>query len=371
MSEYDRGELVASRVKRIFSRIDDGVDLFVFANSTEPHIDLSFMYAAGLTDGLFEGCAVFGYPDGHAELATSALEEETAKRSGLPLHVFSKKAEREDAYRRLLKGHRIIGLNFAEITHRAVEELRSFAPKARFADVSNAVMKARLVKEPEEVEHIRNAARIASRSFEDILPAIKPGRRESDVAADLVYAMQRRGASGASFRTIVGSGPNSAEPHYTAGPRKIRKGDFIVIDFGALYHHYCSDVTRTVVVGKATQKQRDIYDTVRRAQESSMRKMRPGARAKAVDAAARSLIDATEYNGRFIHGLGHSIGLAVHDGGGIGPTSDIVLRRDMVFTNEPGIYLPGFGGVRIEDDVLITANGPRLLSTAPRDLIEV
>jgi len=144
-----------------------------------------------------------------------------------------------------------------------------------------------------------------------------------------------------------------------------------VLDFGARYEHYCSDVTRTVVVGKATPKQRDIYETVRRAQSESMKRMRPGVKAKAVDGIARSLIDASPYKGRFIHGLGHSVGLAVHDGGGMNQASDLVLRANMVFTNEPGIYLPGFGGVRIEDDVLITTNGPKLLSTVTRDLIEL
>lgn len=191
------------------------------------------------------------------------------------------------------------------------------------------------------------------------------------MAADLVYAMQKRGASGASFRTIVGSGPNSAEPHYTAGPRKIRRGDFIVMDFGARYSHYCSDVTRTVVVGKATAKQRDVYETVRRAQSQSLKMMRPRVKAKSVDAVARRIIDGSPYRGRFIHGLGHSIGLAVHDGGGMNQASEIVLRKNMVFTNEPGIYLPGYGGVRIEDDVLIDAAGPTLLSTGHRGLIEV
>ena len=362
---------MTSRIRRIFSGIEDGVDLVVFSNSTEPHIDISFLYATGLTDGLFEGCAGFCYPDGRAEILTSALEEETAKKSGLPLHVFRSREEREEAFKAKLRGHRKVGLNFAEITHKAAEELRKFAPKTKFVDVSQAVMKARLVKDSRELEYLRAAAKIASRAFVEILPSITPGRKESEIAADLVYAMQRKGATGASFRTIVGSGPNSAEPHYTAGPRKIRKGDFIVIDFGARYNHYCSDVTRTVVVGKATEKQRNIYETVRRAQGESLKRMRPGVKAKAVDTVARNVIDGTEYRGRFIHGLGHSVGLAVHDGGGMNQASDLVLRKNMVFTNEPGIYLPGFGGVRIEDDVLITGGAPKLLSTAPRDLFEL
>jgi Xaa-Pro dipeptidase len=285
--------------------------------------------------------------------------------------VFRSREERETEMKKLLRGHRRIGINFAEITHRAVEELRRLAPKAKFPDVSQAVVATRLVKDEAEIALLRRSARIASESFVDVLPEVRPGRVESAIAAKLVYTMQEKGATGASFHTIVGSGPNSAEPHYTAGPRKIRKGDFIVIDFGAKYRMYCSDVTRTVVVGRATEKQRDIYETVRRAQSESMKRMRPGVKAKSVDTAARSVIDATVYKGRFIHGLGHSVGLAVHDGGGINQASDIVLRSNMVFTNEPGIYLPGYGGVRIEDDVLITPAGPKLLSTAPRELLEV
>ncbi len=360
-----------SRIRRIFSHIDNGVDVIVFANATEPHVDISFLYATGFTDGLFEGCAAFCHPDGRAEVVTSALEEETARKGGLPLHVFHSRQEREKFLRAQLRGHRRIGLNFAEVTHGVAKDLAKLAKGAKFVDVSEAVQMARLVKDEGEVASIRTAAKIASRAFEEVLPEIRPGRRESEVAAELVYRMQRNGASGASFRTIVGSGPNSAEPHYTAGPRKIRKGDFIVIDFGARYRQYCSDVTRTVVVGRATEKQKDIYETVRRAQTAAMRTMRPRVKGKSVDAAARAVIDGSPYKGRFIHSLGHSLGLAVHDGGGLNPMSDLVLKKNMVFTNEPGIYLSGFGGVRIEDDVLITGSGARNLSTAPRDLMEL
>ncbi len=357
------------RVKRIYKYIGDGVDLLALSNSTDPHVDLSFMYVAGLTDGIFEGCGAFCHPDGGVEVVTSALEEEAAKKSGLPLHVFGNRAERLKAFRKVLKGHRRIGVNPPELTYKAAEELRKLAPKARLVDVSEAVMRARLVKDEAEIAALAKAARIASQAFVDTLEVIKPGRRESEVAADLVYAMQVRGASGPSFRTIVGSGPNGAEPHYTAGPRKLRKGDLVVIDFGARYEAYCSDVTRTIAIGRPTEKQRDVYETVRRAQAASIKAMRSGTKAKAVDAVARDLIDGTKYKGRFIHGLGHSVGLAVHDGAGLNQASEVVLRKNMVFTNEPGIYLPGYGGVRIEDDLLVTGDAPKFLSTAPRELI--
>lgn len=358
-------------MKAIYRALKQPVDAIVLSNSTDPHIDMSFFYATGLTDGLFEGCTAWLFPDGRCEIVTSALEEQAAKKSGLPLHVFRNRDGRLAAMRRLAKGGRRIGFNASEITQKAYAELVKLAPRARMADVSEAVMKARLVKDEAEIELIRTACGIASRSFEQILPFIRAGRTESEVAAELVYTMQKNGATGPAFRTIVGAGPNSAEPHYTAGPREIRRGDLIVIDFGALYKMYHSDVTRTVVVGEASAEQREMYDTVRRAQDAAMGKMRPGVKGKTVDAAARRLIDSTKYKGRFIHGLGHSIGLATHDGGALNSVSDIVLKPAMVFTNEPGVYVPGFGGVRIEDDVLITKGGPQVLSTTSRDLIAV
>jgi len=360
-----------ARVKAIYRHLKQPVDAIVLSNSTDPHIDMSFFYATGLTDGLFEGCTAWLFPDGRCEIVTSALEGDAAKKSGLPLHVFRNRDERLSAMKGLARGIRRIGINASELTQKAYAELKKLAPKARFVDVSDAVMRARLVKDESEVELIRTACGIASRSFEQILPFIAPGRTESEVAAELVYTMQKNGATGPAFRTIVGAGPNSAEPHYTAGPREIRRGDLIVIDFGALYKMYHSDVTRTVVVGGATAEQREMYETVRRAQDAAMEKLRPGVKGKSVDAAARRLIDATKYKGRFIHGLGHSLGLATHDGGGLNSVSDIVLKPGMVFTNEPGVYVSGFGGVRIEDDVLVTKGEPEVLSTASRDLVTV
>src|SRR6266568_2547322 len=256
---------------------------------------VSISYATGLTDGLFEGCGAWLTPDGACEITTSALEEEAAKKSGLPIEVFRSRDDSTKLMRQRLKGHRKIGINAAELTHATFERLR----------------------------------------------------------------------------TIVGSGPNGAEPHYTAGPRKIQGGDMIVIDFGAMYRMYCSDITRTVVVGKASEEQKLMHDTVARAQAAAFTRMKPGARGKSVDAAARALIDGTKYKGRFIHGLGHSIGLAVHDGAGLHPASEVILKPNMVFTDEPGVYVPGFGGVRIEDDVLVTRQGPKYLSTTARELLEL
>ena len=167
-----------ARVKKIFRNIGDHVDLVVFMNSVDPHLDLSFFYATGLTDGLFEGCAAFLHPDGQAEILTSALEEEAAKKSGLPLHVFRHREEPAGLLRKLLAGHRRIGINAAELTQDAFRRLQKHAPKsARFVDVSEAVTRARLVKDDDEVALIQKACDIASKSFEQTLSAIRPGVR--------------------------------------------------------------------------------------------------------------------------------------------------------------------------------------------------
>src|SRR2546425_3614042 len=358
---------MGERGKRIFRNLNDGVDLIVFLNSVDPHIDMSFFYATGVTDGLFEGCAAWLTPDGDVAITTSALEEEAAKNSGLPLDVFRSREESTKLLKKRLAGHRKIGVNASELTYAAFERLRKLAPRAaRFVDVSSAVMKARLVKDAQEVDLIQRACDIASRAFEETLPFIQTGVTEAEVASELVYRMQKNGATAPSFRTIVGSGPNGAEPHYTAGSRKIERGDMIVIDFGAQYHMYCSDITRTVAVGPPSAEQRRMHDTVARAQAAALAKMKPGARGKAVHAAARSLIDRTKYKGRFIHGLGHSVGLAVHDpSGGLSPSSDLVLRPNMVLTNEPRIYIPRFGGGRGGGAAPASEKSPRGLRPGP------
>ena len=360
------------RVRRIHAHIRSPVDVIAIVNATSPHVDHSFFYASGIDDGVFEGCGAFLYRNGNVRLVVSPLEAQTGRRARLPTWVMGSAADRQKLFRKALARSRRIGYNAAGITQRSFAALRKAAPKgARFVDVSDAIIRARLVKDRTELSRIRKACTIASDAFDRTVPRVRAGMREYEVAAELVHAMQQEGATGPSFRTIVGSGPNGAEPHYTAGNRKLRRGDLVVIDFGAAYRMYVSDVTRTVAVGRATREQKRIHETVLRAQEAAFDRMREGVRGSEVDAAARDLIDASKYRGRFIHGLGHSIGLAVHDGGGLGPSTDTVLERNMVFTDEPGIYIPGFGGVRIEDDIQITAGRPKRLTPATRELLEV
>jgi Xaa-Pro aminopeptidase len=179
------------------------------------------------------------------------------------------------------------------------------------------------------------------------------------------------GASSTSFTTNASWGPNSAEPHHEPDDSRLKKGDMVLFDYGALYNKYGSDVTRTFVLGRAEKWQKEIYEIVLQSQLEAIDAVHAGAEAKEIDAVARRIIDSTQYKGRFIHSLGHGIGLSVHDGGRFSPSSDIILEENMVMTVEPGIYIPGKGGVRIEDDIRVTKNGCEVLTTAKKEFMVI
>lgn len=227
------------------------------------------------------------------------------------------------------------------------------------------------VKDKIEIDLIQKAVDIADTAFERILGYLKPGLRELEVCAELEYQMKMLGADKPAFDTILASGYRSAFPHGVASAKKIARGDFVTFDFGASYRGYISDVTRTVVIGKATSRQRKVYETVLRAQLAGIRKVKSGVAGKAVDAAARRIINKAGYKKYFRHGTGHGIGIYVHVKPSAGPKSTDTLKRGMVITVEPGIYIPNWGGVRIEDDVLVTNTGGKVLNKAPKNLLEV
>ena len=181
----------------------------------------------------------------------------------------------------------------------------------------------------------------------------------------------KQGASGFSFDTIMASGKNSSMPHAIPSEKKLETGDFITMDFGCLYQGYCSDMTRTIVLGRASEKQKEIYNTVLRAQEAALEIIRAGLTGQEVDRAAREVIEKAGYGPCFGHGLGHSVGLYIHEEPRLSPSDNTVLEAGMSETVEPGIYVPGFGGVRIEDLVIITEKGCRNLTSSPKELIEL
>jgi Xaa-Pro aminopeptidase len=251
----------------------------------------------------------------------------------------------------------------------ALEE--AAGPGARWIDGGNAVERLRAVKDAEELDTMRAAALLISEVFEESLPAIKPGVSELDVAAELEYAMKRKGASGPSFETIVAAGPRSAWAHARPSPNPLGKSQLVVLDQGAILRGYCSDMTRTVFLGRAPANVRRLYRAVLAAQEAAKAAIRPGVSGASVDAAARRVLKGEHLAQYFTHSTGHGLGLEVHEMPRLGKGEKTILEEGMVITVEPGVYLEGLGGIRIEDDVVVTAKGGEDLTTAPRGFIEL
>ncbi|MFW6117041.1 MAG: M24 family metallopeptidase [Thermoproteota archaeon] len=230
------------------------------------------------------------------------------------------------------------------------------------------IWKLRKVKDEEEFNLMRKAAQLTSKGMEAGCKAIKPGIREYEVAAEIEYAMRKKGSEGTAFQTIVASGPRSAFPHGGCTDRKIREGDLVVVDIGAIYQHYRSDMTRTVCAGEPSKKQKEIYKIVKQAQEEAFQALKPNAEAQEVDQAARKVIQEAGYGDYFVHGLGHGVGLEIHEPPTLNSESKDQLKAGNVVTIEPGIYLEEFGGIRIEDTVLVRSDEPEKLTQGPYTL---
>ncbi|MCI4364577.1 MAG: Xaa-Pro peptidase family protein [Thermoplasmata archaeon] len=367
------------RVEKVFSYLDVKPDAVLLANSTDPHLDQSFFHLFEVSSGLFEGSVAVAHPDGSLDVTTSPLEAESAHLAAkhdphVKIHTVTREGPEslEVVLRKILPGTPSIGLNFPELTHAWYLRLEKLLPSAKFVDATVGVRRARQVKDASEIEKLRKAAEIGSRVGKEIPSLLKTGMTELELAAEMEYRMNKYGANGRSFSTIIGFGPHSAEPHYQPGDTKLTPGVSMVCDFGAYYHRYASDITRSFHFGPRDAELKEVHDTVEAAQQAALALLRPGVPGKVVHQAAENVINATKWKGLFTHGLGHALGLAVHDGGvGLAPNVDEVLEEGMVVTVEPGIYIAGKGGVRIEDDVVITKSGYEFLTTAPRGYLEV
>jgi Xaa-Pro aminopeptidase len=243
--------------------------------------------------------------------------------------------------------------------------------RVRWVPTDSQVEKLRAIKDPSELQTIREAAALISRVFQGVVREIRPGITELALAAELEYGMKAEGASGPSFETIVASGPRSAWAHARPSSKPLRKSELVVLDQGAILRSYCSDMTRTIFLGRASARVRRAYRAVLEAQEAAKNAIRPGIKAGAVDAAARRVLGRYGLSRYFTHSTGHGLGLEVHEFPRLGRGEKTTLEEGMVVTVEPGVYLEGVGGIRIEDDVLVSSRGAQNLTTAPREFLEL
>ena len=255
----------------------------------------------------------------------------------------------------------------------SVKQYRSLRNKTgdrqELVEMSKQINWLRRIKDEDEIKTIAEAEKIGDMAFSYILDELHVGMSERKAALMLESFMKEQGASALSFDTIAASGKRSAMPHGMASEKLIEKGDFLTLDFGCIYKGYCSDMTRTVVFGNPDEKQKEIYDTVLRAQEAALKIIRPGIKCSEVDAAARKVIHDAGYGRNFGHGLGHSVGIEIHEMPSFSPKCEDIVEKGHVITVEPGIYVENFGGVRIEDLVAVTDNGINDLTHSPKELI--
>ncbi|MGI6227503.1 MAG: M24 family metallopeptidase [Peptococcales bacterium] len=262
-----------------------------------------------------------------------------------------------------------MGIESDFVTYKQYEELQANLPFINILPQENLIESLRLVKDDEEKSNIRKAAKIADMAFLHVVDIIKPGMKEIEVALELEFFMRSKGASAVSFETIVASGNRSALPHGVASEKVIQSGDFVTMDFGCIYNGYCSDMTRTIVIGKPTDKQKEVYNIVLEAQLKGLNTIRAGLAANEVDAKSRAYITSRGYGEYFGHGLGHGVGLNVHENPSLSPRDNTEILTNMVITVEPGIYLSNWGGVRIEDLVVVSDTGCENLTSATKELI--
>lgn len=255
-----------------------------------------------------------------------------------------------------------MGFEADDLSYSHFTRLKKEARGVRLVSSHDVVERLRLRKDSKEVRMLRRGAKVNGQALAEARKSMRPGARESDVAFDLEMAMRRRGASGSAFEIIVASGPRGALPHGVASDRKLRRGDMITIDYGAVVDGYHADTTRVFSLGKPTRKGREIYNIVLEAQLAAVEMVGSGVTCEEVDGAARRVITEAGYGENFGHGTGHGVGLHIHEGPRLAPGVKDVLEPGMVVTVEPGIYLPGWGGMRIEDMVLVTKKGKEVLT---------
>jgi Xaa-Pro aminopeptidase len=256
----------------------------------------------------------------------------------------------------------------SNLSYEQFEQLRKdAAQQVRMKPAGDLIEELRVVKDRGEIEAIRSAGKVTAEVFAEILPQVRPGVTEQDLAAEIEYRMRKKGAEGVAFETIVASGPRSANPHARPSSKVLQESELVIFDLGAILSGYAADMTRTVVLGEANRRVRDLYSAVAKAQMASVRAVRDQVAAGEVDSAARRSLAKHGLARYFTHSTGHGVGLEIHERPRLGKGETTRLRSGSVVTVEPGIYLEGFGGIRIEDTVLVGPDGPEILTPASKE----
>ena len=354
-----------NRIEKLMKALPEGADAALITSDVNRRYFTGLGSSAG-TLVAFRNTAYFIIDFRYIEIAKATV-------TGAEVILQDKLYEQIGA---LLKKHgaKTVAIETGYVTVGALETYRERLPEYEFltdATLNDEILEMRSIKDESEIAAIRKAQSITDASFLEILDFIKAGKTEKEIAAYLEYCMRRLGADGLAFETIAASGPNSAKPHAEPGDRPLQQGDFFTMDYGAYWGGYCSDMTRTVAIGEPTDEMRKVYDTVLAAQLLGIEKAVEGASCRAVDAAARDLIYNAGYEGCFGHSLGHSVGIEIHEMPGFSPSiaPETTCRQGMVITVEPGIYLEGRFGVRIEDMVWFSPDGTKDLTNSSKELI--
>ena len=333
---------------------------------TDPY---NMRYISGFAGG--EG-ALFITQESCVLITDSRYTEAAQNESDFEVIEESRKHRREAILQEICSQQAVQNIAYEDLhlTCAAFAKLREALPEIScWIPAGEEVNHLRRVKTEEEIVLLQRAEAIGDAAFNDLLKILKTGMTELEVAAELEYLMKKHGAERLSFETIVASGPNSSMPHAVPTDRKIMQGDFLTMDFGCCYQGYCSDMTRTVGFGKLEARQAEIYDTVLQAQKAALAVIRAGITGEEADRAARDIIEGAGYGDCFGHSLGHSVGLFIHEDPRLAPGAKDVLEPGMAVTVEPGIYIPGYCGVRIEDLVIVTEDGCRNLTSSPKELL--
>jgi Xaa-Pro aminopeptidase len=353
----------AARLRATFA--DAGVDALLVTHLPNVRYLTSFTGSAGIV--LVTADTMLFTSDGRYR--TQAAEQLAAAGVRATIEIGPTTADQRDAIARALEPGARVGLEAHAVTWAQQQDLADALAGHELVATQGLVERLRRVKEPGEVARIKAACAIADDALATLLPTLADGPTERDFALDLEVEMRRRGASGNSFDPIVASGPNGAKPHARPTSRVIERGELVVIDFGCVVDGYCSDMTRTVSVGEPGPDARRLWDVVRASQVAGRVAVHAGAECAAVDRACRDVITDAGWGELFVHGTGHGVGLEIHEAPRVAASARDTLETGSIVTVEPGVYLPGVGGVRIEDTVVVTSGGSDPLTEFPKDLL--